>query len=177
MARRALRVVTLAAVALAFALLVIAIGLRLFPHQVLVVRSGSMEPAVPVGALAVLEPIAAADLDIGDVIVFTHPARRDELVLHRIVEMAEGGVLTTRGDANGRVDPWHVPAVGSGWRFAFEIPLLGYVIAALGSATARYALIVLPVLALIALTLVDLWRPRRAREIAEDVAATQAPAA
>jgi signal peptidase len=99
-----------------------AIGMR-----PLVVRSGSMRPALQVGDVVLVEDIEAADLRPGDIATLVRPDTGDTLT-HRVVAVdrqAGGIAITTRGDANpddeittvavdeqvGRVR-WRVPAVG-----------------------------------------------------------------
>lgn len=83
---------------------VLVMGLR-----IQVVESASMSPAIPVGALALMEPATSATVDglgPGDIIAFEHP-EVDQLVLHRIVAVREEDDQTffeTKGDANDRPD-------------------------------------------------------------------------
>lgn len=67
----------------------------------IIVGSGSMEPALPVGSLALV--VERGSYDVGDVIVFRSDG---SLVAHRVVAFGEGGALATRGDANN-VDDAH----------------------------------------------------------------------
>jgi signal peptidase I len=94
----------------------------------LVVRTGSMAPYLPVDAVAVVAPVDPSDLESGSVVVFEDPDR-DELVVHRVqrvLDGASGRQLETRGDANPASDPTPVPAravrgevktrvLGAGW--------------------------------------------------------------
>lgn len=43
---------------------------------------------------------------VGQVITFTEG---DLTVTHRLVSISKDGLTTTKGDANGTADPWHVP--------------------------------------------------------------------
>ena len=71
-----------------------------------VVRSGSMEPSISVGDVALTRDIEASDkLPLGRVMVFENPARDDgELLIHRVVERRDDGLFTTAGDANNLTD-------------------------------------------------------------------------
>ncbi len=63
------------------------------------VLSGSMEPAIPVGALAIVRQ--SEDIQPGDIVVYQSDSM---LVLHRVVQR-QGDTLITRGDANNAPDP------------------------------------------------------------------------
>ena len=47
-----------------------------------------------------------AEIRVGDVIVYPHPSRTVDVV-HRIIEIRPGGVIT-RGDNNNKIDPYTV---------------------------------------------------------------------
>ncbi|MFC7161985.1 signal peptidase I [Aquipuribacter hungaricus] len=78
--------------------------------SLVVFRTGSMSPTMPVGAVAVVRPVAAADVAPGDVVTVVRPGSPLP-VTHRVVATAprpghpDGAVLTLRGDANGSADP------------------------------------------------------------------------
>lgn len=77
--------------------------------SVLVVRTGSMTPALPVGAAVLARPVPAASAHVGDVLAVRHPDGR--LVIHRLVSTAPAPgapglrTLVLRGDANTVDDP------------------------------------------------------------------------
>lgn len=64
-----------------------------------VVLSGSMEPVLPVGSIAVIDQAQTA-LQAGDIAAFL---KNGQTVTHRIVEVTEGGYIT-KGDANSEKD-------------------------------------------------------------------------
>ena len=147
---------------LAVGLVFLTLGPRVLPFQTYTVLSGSMRPVIAVGSIAVLEPVGAGELGVGDIITFGRPDRPTEFVTHRIIRVeprAEGPVFITKGDANGVEDPWEVPAGGRGWRYVWSIPFLGYVLVTMQSPIGRVLLLLLPALALAGWTLLELWRP------------------
>jgi signal peptidase len=151
-------------IVLIFAVIAITIGPRFLPYQTYFVRSGSMEPTVHVGALVVLTKTNAEDLEVGDIITFENPDRPDTLVTHRIfgIESDQGQrVFVTKGDANSAPDTWRVPATGDGWKYAFNIPAIGFVFGYLGTPLARIALLAVPAALLGLLSLMDVWSPKR----------------
>ena len=121
-------------------LLTLAVGPRLYPFEAFYVRSGSMSPAIPVGALVVATRASAGDLRPGDVIVFHRPDRPQTLIVHRIAaveESASGRVFVTKGDANGSTDGWQVPAAGDGWQARYSISRAGFAVGWLHAAASR----------------------------------------
>ena len=156
-------VLVAAAAVVAVALIAVTIGPRLFPYQALVVRSGSMSPTIPTGSIVFYRKIAADKVKVGDVIVFTKPGDNTEKVTHRVVKIGNGPTgryFVTKGDANGAVDGWHVPAVGTGWVAAFHVPTVGYILVGLESTLARLLLLIIPAAALGGITLYEIWRDR-----------------
>jgi signal peptidase len=116
------------------------IGPRLYPFQSFYVRSGSMSPTIPVGALVIAVPVSADELRAGDVIVFERPDRPGTKVVHRIhaVEQSPSGrVFITKGDANGSPDSWQIPATGHGLRAVYSISGAGFTVGWLHVAVSR----------------------------------------
>ena len=151
------------AIVLGVAVAAIAIGPRFLPYHVLPVLTGSMEPALPTGALAVMVPVSADELAAGDVITFHHPVATRSYVTHRIVAIDGAGAsrsLVTKGDANALPDAWRIAATGTGWRYAFSIPVVGGLIVAFEASPLRFALFALPLLGLALIALYEIWQPR-----------------
>lgn len=149
---------------LAVGVLSLTIGPRFLPYQTYTVLSGSMEPNLPIGAVIFAVPSRADDLNAGDIITIEHPERPGMLVTHRIVAIEsgpQGRSFKTKGDANQVPDSWRVPGTGSGFRFAFAIPYVGYILSALQSGPGRVVLLILPTLLLGGLLLAEIWRPSK----------------
>ena len=151
------------------ALLVINAGPLLFPYRVYTVLSGSMSPTIPVGSEVVALQTPADQIHVGDVITFQRPNHSDQLVTHRIVAVENDPVgrsqWVTRGDANGAADAWRIPVQGRGLKYAFHVPLLGYLLAMLSSPLGRICFILAPALLLTAVVVNDLWKtPKRTPE-------------
>lgn len=145
------------------------LGPLVLPYRTYFVRSGSMRPTVPVGALAVYRPVDASQLQPGDIIAFARPGGEGEIVSHRIVAVEngpDGPVFVTKGDANGAPDGWRVPAAGPGWRYAFDIPYIGYVVGGLGSTRGRLVVVAVSATAAATMALLAIWRPRRPKAAA-----------
>jgi signal peptidase len=149
------------AVLAAALVLVLDVAPRFLPYRAYTVLGGSMAPTIPRGSEVVLRPVRADRLRIGDVITFRKPGGTGTLVTHRIVriERSDGRrVFVTKGDANGLPDAWRVPAVGTGWRVAFSVPLLGYLPGALTLPLLRLALFALISLLVASSVLRRIWR-------------------
>lgn len=89
-----------------------------------VVLSGSMEPALSVGDLLIIQEQDA--YETGDIVVYQSGAMP---VVHRIVDIS-GETVTTRGDANN-VNDAPVSAAAIKGEVIAVIPLIGYLIWAL----------------------------------------------
>ena len=102
-----------------------------FSGSLAIVRSSSMEPAMPAGALAVMLPIDAGDVKVGDIIAFDPPwdPDSDVTVSHRVIGVRyydEQILFDTKGDATEDSDPQYVPAQSVHGKVVFSIPYLGY---------------------------------------------------
>jgi signal peptidase I len=111
----------------------VALG-RLVPltgRQTLIIGGGSMEPAIPLGAAVVDEPVAAADLRVGDVVSLRSGPDLKNIFTHRItrlVERPDGLWIETKGDANRTIDPSITPASNVIGRVVATVPVGGYLI-------------------------------------------------
>lgn len=93
-------------------------------------KSGSMEPALPVGSLCFVNTkIELSTLEPGDIIVFSAGEMQ---VAHRIIEETKEG-FRTKGDANDSPDPGIVFPEQVTGKILAAIPYLGYATAFLRS--------------------------------------------
>jgi signal peptidase I len=110
------------------------------------VRSESMTPAVPKGALALVAPVERTPRQ-GEVVVFRDRIDRRLRVLHRIVDVipqGEGVFYETKGDGNATSDPYRVPIGDVEGRLVWSAPLLGWLLGAAATRLGRLAFLVLP---------------------------------
>lgn len=124
-------------------LLVVAAQTRIFGnlplvsnYQPLVVLSGSMEPALRVGSVVVIQKVHPAMVKEGDIITFNLPIDLNQqqpgvrtLTTHRVNRVLdENGVrkFETKGDANNDVDVSHIGETDVVGRTSFDVPYLGY---------------------------------------------------
>ena len=128
-----LKNITIAVVVL-LALTAIAANIKLPQgYKILVVQSGSMEPAIPVGSVVLTKPTAgvAAPTPItrffeGDVI--TYAAVKQSLVSHRVVSISEENgefFYKTKGDANETSDQKLVSEKDVVGKVMFAAPFIG----------------------------------------------------
>ncbi|WP_189637456.1 signal peptidase I [Rhodococcus rhodochrous] len=101
----------------------------IFNLTTLVFRSGSMEPTIASGSVAVARTVPATELQVGDVVSVIND--QGSRVTHRVhsVDGAAGNtaLLTLKGDANSEPDP-RPYGVASADRVLFHVTGLGYIV-------------------------------------------------
>ncbi|WP_245579734.1 signal peptidase I [Brevibacterium album] len=124
-------------------------------------RTGSMDPTIPQGSLAVVREIPAAEVSVGDIVTVDREGKLP--VTHRVIDIADtgGGAtrITMQGDANPVPDPapYDVTSVRT---VLFSVPGLAAPVAALGSPYVLGSV----TLAVSALVVWALWPRRREGE-------------
>lgn len=102
-----------------------------------------MEPDMSRGDIAVVVPSGPGDLIVGDVIVFDAPEGNRGSIIHRVISLdsyaGPGVSVRTRGDNNGRDDPWSLAVVDDQdtSRRVAKVPFVGFLYLWLQSAAAR----------------------------------------
>jgi signal peptidase len=134
----------------------------IFGLQRYVITGGSMTGTIAKGSVIYSRLTPVGQLRVGDILTF-YPPGYSQPVTHRIVaiEPAADGRLAfrTKGDYNVAADPWRVHLVQPRQaRYAFHIPYVGYVLAALAIRQVRVLLIGVPALLIAASLLWSLWR-------------------
>ena len=141
-----------------------------FSGKLAIVRSSSMEPAMPAGALAMMVPVDPEKVEVGDIITFDPPWDPDVTVSHRVIDIRSDGQLLfdTKGDAMEESDPFFVSAEMVQGKVVFNIPYLGF--------AANYALnyiqtwwglillVVLPSLVIVSGVVRSIYRPPNRRQ-------------
>jgi len=136
-------------------------ALTVVGYKPVAVYSGSMEPTIPVGALALDRAIPARDVGVGDVITFSDPYVKGRLVTHRVIDILQtphGLAYRTKGDANPGRDPWTIRLAGDVGRVSFSVPVVGYILFYAHTREVRGALICVAALALVFAMLRWIWR-------------------
>jgi signal peptidase len=166
------------AAALVFVLAVIVVP-ALLSLQRFVITGGSMTGTIPRGAVIYSRLTPVGLLKAGDIITFTPPGS-STAVTHRIVavEPGPGGrpAFRTKGDFNEVADPWNPVTLNESLqaRYAFQVPLLGYVLAGLSMRAVRMALIGLPAVVMALSLLWSLWR-EAGEEVTRQIANDRVP--
>lgn len=116
----------------AVGLLVVAVALpRVVGGGAYTVLTGSMRPGLPPGTLVVTRPVEPAEVRIGDVVTYQLESGEATVATHRVVGLGQSmqgeRTFTTRGDANGAVDPEPVRAVQVRGRLWYAVPYVGHV--------------------------------------------------
>lgn len=91
----------------------------------LTVMSGSMEPSIKTGSVAIIETNLTDfnEIEKGDIITFDIGG---SFVTHRAVDITEDGVYT-KGDANNARDLWIVTDDNYYGKQLFSVPIIGYI--------------------------------------------------
>ena len=130
-------------------------------YKPVAVYSGSMEPTIRVGALALDRAIPSKDVRVGDVITFSDPYVKGRLVTHRVIDILQtprGLAYRTKGDANPGRDPWTIRLTSQVGRVSFSLPVAGYVLFYAHTREVRGGLIFLAALLLVLGVLRRIWR-------------------
>jgi signal peptidase I len=91
------------------------------------VTDDAMSGTIDRGSLVFAKSLPVVDLEVGDVITYAHPATSGELVTRRIADI-DGGVIWTRSDRTGAIDPWTLSIDrATQQRAVADIPYAGYV--------------------------------------------------
>lgn len=142
-------------------LLFVLVTMILMGFRFLIVRSGSMAPAIGTGDVVVVKSVRPGEVSSGLVVTFRDATREDRLVTHRVVsvERSEGRYeFVTRGDANTGQERWSVAAEGSIGVVRAVIPTVGYPLNWLGSPAVRALLLVAGSILLGGALLRRVWR-------------------
>ena len=149
---------------LAFGVLAVAVatlGPPVFGWQFAVVRSGSMEPVIHTGSVAVFGDVPAEGVYRGDIVVYHLP--NGTRITHRVASVADNGSsLITKGDANRTADPDPVSMGAIEGKFLFSVPYLGYAATWVRQPVGLAMVVLLPGAIVIALSILSIVRERRA---------------
>lgn len=144
----------------------------LFGYHAYIIYGGSMEPALPLGSVAVARPVTPDQVQTGDIIAF-EGSHESSPVLHRVIETrVEDGerLFVTKGDANAYADARPVRLERTGDRVVYHVPLVGFLIH-FGRTTGGLLLFfAAPLAALLAHTLwrIAQWHARTTRAPAQE---------
>jgi signal peptidase I len=127
--RRLLDLALLLLVVSVLALVLAANLLPSFGRQLVIIRGGSMSPAIPIGALVDETAVPLSQIRVGDVISYSEP--NNVVITHRVVGISnqpDGLYFQVRGDANEGPDPDLVPGTSVTGVAQHVAPFLGYLL-------------------------------------------------
>ena len=159
--RQLLQIQALVLLTIMLTFLLLAVGPRFFGFSSFTVYSGSMEPSIKKGAIAIGKPTAPEDLKVGDVVAFK-TATGDAPTMHRIVEIANHNgsyIVTTKGDANQTNDPDAIVVRQHGSKIVYTLPYIGYLLEAPRAFLGPRLTFILPTMILGLLVLWEIWSP------------------
>jgi signal peptidase len=153
------RLLDLALILLVLAVLGLVLAINVGPrfgHQLIVIRGGSMEPAIPLGSAIEVSQVQPADLRAGDIV--TLKETNGTIVSHRVtrvVQLPDGLYIETKGDANPTPDPVLVSASAVVGRVDFALPGAGYLAYLLTMPTGLLSILSLAFMLLFAIWLLE----------------------
>lgn len=159
--RQFIQIQALVLLTIVLTFLLLAVGPRFFGFSSFIVYSGSMEPAIHKGAIAIGKPVEAQSLKVGDIVAFKTTTGHAPTV-HRIVQIdTHDGlyIVTTKGDANSTVDPDPIVVREAGSKIIYTLPYVGYLLEMPRSLLGPRLTFVLPTLGLGLIVLWSIWSP------------------
>lgn len=126
------------------------------------VATGSMTPQIEVGDLLVADRTSAADVAVGEVVLFKDPAEPTRILSHRVAKINDDGSLVTKGDANPSADLMPVPTQNVIGVAKLRIPWMGLPAVWFGSG--RYGMVLLTLIGLIGATALAVWPDKKTDE-------------
>ena len=114
---------------------------RFMGYEIFNVVSGSMEPEIPVGSVAYVQPADPVELEDGEIIAFHSGG---SVVMHRVVSNHQGeGFLVTKGDANEQEDLNETEYDAVIGRVVKHLPVLGQLMMILSGLAGKVLLLIL----------------------------------
>ena len=98
-------------------------------YKIMIVQSGSMEPAIKQGSVVIIKP--TSDYKIGDVITFGPYSKTKAPTSHRIydIKVVDGQpVYITKGDVNNAPDAREIQEKDIIGKVLFDVPYIGYAV-------------------------------------------------
>lgn len=131
------------AIVIALATIVIPKLMGATPYTVL---TGSMRPTMEPGALAIVQPVDAAQIQAGDVITYQIAPNEPAVVTHRVIGVNTSTTgertFTTQGDANSTPDSSPVLPAQIRGSVAYSVPWMGHVNSTLNAGSRSWLLVV-----------------------------------
>lgn len=127
--------------------------------KILIVQSGSMEPAIHTGSIVLVMP--ARDYRANDIITFSDSPNSQTPTTHRIVEIKNDNsqiAFVTKGDANNAADRKEVAPDKVIGKVRLSVPFAGYVIDFVKKPLGFILVIIIPALLVISDEIKKIWQ-------------------
>jgi len=156
-----LQIQAIALLSVILSLLLLSIGPRFIGFSSFVIYSGSMEPKIHKGSIAIGKPASPADLKVGDVVAFKTRTGVAPTIhrIYAIEEQAGQLLVTTKGDANENVDADVIVVSEGGARIVYSIPYVGYLVELPRTYLGPRVAFMLPAMGLGLMLLWSIWSP------------------
>lgn len=116
------------------------------PVKSFVVLSGSMEPAIKTGSVAITK--STDNYQVGEIITFGENTKTKAPTTHRIIE-EKNGKFITKGDANNSEDGQAVSGDEVIGRVVFSVPYVGYAVSAAQKPIGFLFIIIIPAIIIV----------------------------
>ncbi len=137
-------------------------------YKLLIVESGSMEPAIKTGSVVVVKP--ADSYKSGDIITF-EDGKKDRTTTHRVVdaEVVTGKTqYITKGDANNAEDSSRVSESKVVGKVLTSIPYAGYILAMAKEPIGFILLVIVPCAVIILEEAGKIWKEVKKKKIKKE---------
>ncbi len=135
-------------------------------YKPLNVLGGSMEPAIKLGSVIIINKVEPKDIKVGDIVTYKPPDKRDQnqkatLVTHRVIKIDEKKAtirFKTKGDANKTADGGLVDGRQIIGKVALTLPYIGKIGLYAKTPLGFLLLIITPGLAIISMETINIIR-------------------
>lgn len=127
-------------------------------YDMYVVRSESMVPAINMGDMIIIGPVAGplnGEIKPGTIVTYE---RGNDIVTHRVISIVGTNILITKGDAAEDPDVNPVTVSQIKGVYLFKVPYLGYLSSFIRTKVGWFVCIILPAMLLVALIIREIVR-------------------
>jgi signal peptidase I len=134
---------------------------RLVPltgRTTLIIGGGSMAPTLQLGTAVVVDPVAPADIHVGDIVSLRSGSTLQAIFTHRVTRIVprEGTIwIETKGDANKDIDPSITSSANVIGRVSMAIPYAGFLLALLSAPSGIIFVLCLAIVLLLLVWLIE----------------------
>jgi len=134
-----------------------------------------MNPTFDTGSVVIIKQIKPEDIAVGDIITFKGIRDPKIITTHRVTEVFwddDELSFTTKGDANNVEDPSRLLPQQVIGKVKFSIPYIGYLLNFASTRLGTYLLVILPLLVIILVEIIKIFRQRSASKEQPETANT-----